>query len=393
MQSKLSQCGNDPHRRCGNVPQVCFVWNVPTTAVRERITLWRDKPKQSNPDWEKLRAALVLANKEEKTPPGPHWAPAASSKDYFPLPNLQVADVFPQLDILASPKLTAFISHGGGNSVSEALERGVPLLLIPHATNADAPLSVDRAVEAGVGLDLAPVLASYPPRARAFAFHCGEGFYTGAASNETYEQAISLLDGKWDDLAEFFQDFILDEKPDKRSGYTLRELKKNVEDKLFGGANSGLGAGRIMSKTNSSGEHTNRTAGDPPLGEQQLTHKELATKMLALVGSGPASYVPPPTSVGDKSLLPAPAEGEPGGRSGSGTTRGVGVVVAIVVAVVGIVVLVVVFGLWFLLRRKPRKKRSREKLEEGGGETLVDDDVESESLVDDDSESSVSEDG
>ena len=228
-------------------------------AVQERVGFWRNRPELKDEGWEKLRGALVRAEADS--------TPTSTSKDFL-LPNLQVGDFFPQQDILSSPKLTAFISHGGGNSVTEALERGVPLLLIPHANNPDAPLSRDRAVEEGVGLDLVPILATYPPRSRCWSFRCGEGFYGsppgGAGGGETWESAISRLNANWARVVEFFQDFVLDEKPEKLSGsgYTLKNLKENIEEKLFGGE-----------------------TGEPPAGELQLTHSELAEKILALVGT------------------------------------------------------------------------------------------------------------
>ena len=50
----------------------------------------------------------------------------------FPLPNLNIQNSFPQKQLLSAPELTAFISHGGMHSVSEALAAGVPPLIIPH---------------------------------------------------------------------------------------------------------------------------------------------------------------------------------------------------------------------------------------------------------------------
>jgi MGT family glycosyltransferase len=64
--------------------------------------------------------------------------------------NFIVRRFVPQLDILQRASL--FITHGGMNSVSEALYYGVPLLVIPHA--ADQHYVAKRVVQLGAGLQL-----------------------------------------------------------------------------------------------------------------------------------------------------------------------------------------------------------------------------------------------
>ena len=48
----------------------------------------------------------------------------------------------------------AFITHGGFNSVKEALSAGVPMVVVP--ISADQPYSAERCAALGVGLTVAP---------------------------------------------------------------------------------------------------------------------------------------------------------------------------------------------------------------------------------------------
>lgn len=64
--------------------------------------------------------------------------------------NFTVLPYAPQLQILQEADL--FVSHGGMNSVNEALFYGVPLLIIPLA--ADQPIVANRTVELGAGKSL-----------------------------------------------------------------------------------------------------------------------------------------------------------------------------------------------------------------------------------------------
>ncbi|WP_020016252.1 macrolide family glycosyltransferase [Promicromonospora sukumoe] len=58
----------------------------------------------------------------------------------------------PQLQVLAQAAL--FVTHGGMNSVNEAMLAGVPTLVVPQG--ADQPLVARRVVELGAGLTLGP---------------------------------------------------------------------------------------------------------------------------------------------------------------------------------------------------------------------------------------------
>ncbi|WP_239617706.1 macrolide family glycosyltransferase [Cohnella mopanensis] len=64
--------------------------------------------------------------------------------------NITVIPFIPQLQILREADL--FITHGGMNSVNEALYNGVPLLVIPMA--ADQPIVADRVAALGAGKQL-----------------------------------------------------------------------------------------------------------------------------------------------------------------------------------------------------------------------------------------------
>lgn len=64
--------------------------------------------------------------------------------------NFVVKNYIPQLEVLK--KADVFISHGGLNSVSEALYFGVPVVCIPQAN--DQPMVMRQLVQAGAGLGL-----------------------------------------------------------------------------------------------------------------------------------------------------------------------------------------------------------------------------------------------
>ncbi|MFD0592296.1 nucleotide disphospho-sugar-binding domain-containing protein [Catellatospora coxensis] len=67
-----------------------------------------------------------------------------------PLPaNVLARRAVPQLEVLARAAL--FVTHGGVNSVNEALHAGVPMLVIPQG--ADQTLVARRIVELGAGLE------------------------------------------------------------------------------------------------------------------------------------------------------------------------------------------------------------------------------------------------
>ena len=64
--------------------------------------------------------------------------------------DVLVAPYAPQLELLG--RAQAFVSHGGANSVMEAMWSGVPLLLIPVCN--DQPVQAHFIQKAGAGLSL-----------------------------------------------------------------------------------------------------------------------------------------------------------------------------------------------------------------------------------------------
>ncbi|GAA4950372.1 MGT family glycosyltransferase [Nonomuraea thailandensis] len=70
-----------------------------------------------------------------------------------PLPDNVIARRFvPQTEVLERAAL--FVTHGGMNSVNEAMYAGVPMLVIPQG--ADQPLVARRVVQLGAGLAISP---------------------------------------------------------------------------------------------------------------------------------------------------------------------------------------------------------------------------------------------
>jgi len=76
-----------------------------------------------------------------------------SPSDLGALPSNVIAQPFvPQPEVLS--RTAVFVTHGGMNSVNEALHAGVPMLVIPQG--ADQPAVARRVVELGAGLSIRP---------------------------------------------------------------------------------------------------------------------------------------------------------------------------------------------------------------------------------------------
>ncbi|MEI5522162.1 macrolide family glycosyltransferase [Streptomyces brasiliscabiei] len=100
-----------------------------------------------------------------------------------PLPaNVLPYRFVPQPEVLARAAL--FVTHGGMNSVNEALYAGVPLLVVPQG--ADQPLVARRVVELGAGLSMRTEdVAKGTVRALARRLLHEPGFRTAAAGLRT----------------------------------------------------------------------------------------------------------------------------------------------------------------------------------------------------------------
>jgi len=61
--------------------------------------------------------------------------------------NIYIYQTVPQLDVLRHASL--LITHGGMNSIGEAMYYGVPMILVPMGT--DQPMNTDRVEEFGLG--------------------------------------------------------------------------------------------------------------------------------------------------------------------------------------------------------------------------------------------------
>jgi UDP:flavonoid glycosyltransferase YjiC (YdhE family) len=84
---------------------------------------------------------------------------STSAAELGPLPDgWLVRDYLPQVRLLAGARLA--VTHGGNNSVTEAIGQGVPLLVLPFSTDQFAgAAAIERA---GLGLALAPNTATVP---------------------------------------------------------------------------------------------------------------------------------------------------------------------------------------------------------------------------------------
>uniref|UniRef100_A0A8C8YP18 UDP-glucuronosyltransferase n=1 Tax=Prolemur simus TaxID=1328070 RepID=A0A8C8YP18_PROSS len=83
-----------------------------------------------------------------------HWP-----KDVKVAANVKLVDWIPQSDLLAHPSIRLFVTHGGQNSIMEAIQHGVPMVGIP--VFGDQPENMVR-VEAkkfGVSINLKEIKA------------------------------------------------------------------------------------------------------------------------------------------------------------------------------------------------------------------------------------------
>ncbi|XP_058163748.1 UDP-glucuronosyltransferase 3A1-like [Dasypus novemcinctus] len=76
-----------------------------------------------------------------------HWP-----KDMKLAANVKIMDWLPQNDLLAHPRIRLFVTHGGQNSIMEAIQHGVPMLGIPCF--ADQPDNIVRVEAKNLGVSI-----------------------------------------------------------------------------------------------------------------------------------------------------------------------------------------------------------------------------------------------
>lgn len=69
-------------------------------------------------------------------------------------PNTRLFEWIPQNDLLGHPKTKAFITHGGGNGVYEAIYHGIPMVGLPMFVDQPDNIAHMEAKGAAIGLDL-----------------------------------------------------------------------------------------------------------------------------------------------------------------------------------------------------------------------------------------------
>jgi MGT family glycosyltransferase len=120
--------------------------------------------------------------------------------------NILLRERIPQIAVLKHASL--FLSHGGMNSVNEAMALGVPLVVFPQ--HGDQHLVAGRVVETGIGLRLAEAVPEaireltdtvlrdprFAVRARAMARQCAFSGGAQAAANSLMEFSARLSDQK-----------------------------------------------------------------------------------------------------------------------------------------------------------------------------------------------------
>ncbi|XP_076407901.1 UDP-glucuronosyltransferase 3A1-like [Peromyscus maniculatus bairdii] len=78
-----------------------------------------------------------------------HWP-----KDVRMAPNVKIMDWLPQTDLLAYPRIRLFVTHGGMNSIMEAIQHGVPMVGIPFFGDQAKNMVVIEAKKIGVSVQL-----------------------------------------------------------------------------------------------------------------------------------------------------------------------------------------------------------------------------------------------
>lgn len=103
--------------------------------------------------------------------------------------NVLIRNFVPQLEVLK--RMNAVVSHGGNNTVTEALMHGLPLVVIPFS--ADQPESAGRIKAAGAGIRMRPGMARRERLKRAIDVILTEPSYREAA--QRVQQSYARCNG------------------------------------------------------------------------------------------------------------------------------------------------------------------------------------------------------
>jgi MGT family glycosyltransferase len=120
-----------------------------------------------------------------------------------PLPaNVLVRRFVPQPEVLARAAL--FVTHGGMNSVNEAMYAGVPMLVVPQG--ADQPMVARRVVELGAGLSIhTQEVAEGTVHALARRLLDDQGFRAAAATLQLAQHQAGGYQRAADELEQYLQ--------------------------------------------------------------------------------------------------------------------------------------------------------------------------------------------
>ncbi|MFH4982900.1 hypothetical protein AB6A40_009609 [Gnathostoma spinigerum] len=98
----------------------------------------------------------------------------------FTSANIHVFDWIPQRDLLHNSKTRVFVTHGGYNSIQEAINAGKPLLVLPIF--ADQPRNANRVIRLGIGIAVRKNEISAEKIARSLRSLLEDDRYTKAAT-------------------------------------------------------------------------------------------------------------------------------------------------------------------------------------------------------------------
>ncbi|XP_052599721.1 UDP-glucuronosyltransferase 3A2-like [Peromyscus californicus insignis] len=114
-------------------------------ALGSLATLYQTKEliKEMNSAFAHLPQGVLWACKDA------HWP-----KDISMAPNVKIMDWLPQTDLLAHPRIRLFVTHGGMNSITEAIQHGVPMVGIPFLADQPENMVLVEAKKIGVSVQL-----------------------------------------------------------------------------------------------------------------------------------------------------------------------------------------------------------------------------------------------